>query len=174
MPGAELTKAIEAFLERGGIAVLVDQRGDFPWHSSQPAKTNTHAVSYDVGKGRVIELGEPVTDPETFAEDIRRLMVKQRIPVSVWNSLTTLVVAYPGEKADEVVVELVNYAEESLEVQVQVKGNFESVRFASPERGCCENLKPSGVDGFTEFVVPHLVIGGRVYLSASENAKPKK
>src|SRR6516164_6376146 len=174
MPGAELTKAIEAFAERGGIAVLVDQRGDFPWHSSRPAKTNTHSVSYDVGKGRVIELGEPLTDPETFAQDIRRLMVKQRIPVSVWNSLTTLVAAYPGEKADEVVVELVNYAEESLEVQVQVKGNFESVRFESPERGCCVNLKSTHVDGFSEFVVPDLVIGGRVYLGASQNANAQK
>src|SRR6516164_3193913 len=72
----ELTKSLAAFAERGGIVVLVDQRGDFPWHSSPPAKTNTHSVSYDVAKGRVIELGEPVGDPETFAQDIRRLMVK--------------------------------------------------------------------------------------------------
>ena len=163
----ELTKSLAAFAERGGIVVLVDQRGDFPWHSSPPAKTNTHSVSYDVAKGRVIELGEPVGDPETFAQDIRRLMVKQRIPVSLWNSLTTLVAAYPGEKADEIVVELVNYAEESLGVQVQVKGNFDSARFESPERGCCEILKPSHVDGFTEFVVPDLIIGGRVHLSAN-------
>jgi len=92
----------------------------------------------------------------------------------VWNSLTTLVAAYPGEKADEVVVELVNYAEESLEVQVQVKGNFESVRFESPERGCCVNLKSTHVDGFSEFVVPDLVIGGRVYLGASQNANAQK
>ena len=162
----ELTKSLAAFAARGGIAVLVDQRGDFPWHNSPPAKTNTHSVSYDVEKGRVIELGEPVGDPETFAQDIRRLMVKQRIPVSLWNSLTTLVAAYPGEKADEIVVELVNYAEEPLGVQVQVKGNFDSARFESPERGCCEILKPSHVDGFTEFVVPDLVIGGRVHLSA--------
>jgi len=170
----ELTKSIAAFSERGGIVVLVDQRGDFPWHSLPSAKANKHSVSYDAGKGRVIELGEPVSDPETFAEDIRRLMVKQRIPVSLWNSLTTLVAAYPGEKADEVVVDLVNYAEESLEVQVQVKGNFGSVRFASPEHGCCEKLKPSHVDGFTEFVVPDLFIGGRVYLSPkSPGASPK-
>ena len=164
---AELTKSLATFAERGGVVVLIDQRGDFPWHSSPPVKTNTHSVSYDVGKGRVIELGEPLGDPETFAQDIRRLMVKQRIPVSLWNSLTTLVAAYPGEKADEIVVQLVNYAEESLEVQVQVKGNFDSARFESPERGCCQILKPSHVDGFTEFVVPDLIIGGRVHLSAS-------
>jgi hypothetical protein len=163
---AELTKSIAAFAERGGTAVLVNLGGDFPWHRSPPTKTNGHSVSYDVGKGRVIELGEAVSDPETFAQDIRRLMVKQTIPVSLWNSLTTLVTAYPGEKADDVVLELVNYATESVEVQVRVKGNFDSVRFESPEGGCCKTLRPSHVDGFTEFVVPDLVIGGRVYLGA--------
>ena len=173
-PDQELTKSIAAFAERGGITVLVDQPGDFPWHRLPPAKTNPHSVSYDLGKGRVIELGEPVGDPETFAQDIRRLLEKQRIPVSLWNSLTTLVAAYPGEKTDEVVVELVNYAEESLEVQVQLKGNFDSARFASPEHGCCEKLKPSEVDGFTEFVVPGLLIGGRVYLTAKPSGPSPK
>jgi hypothetical protein len=177
-PDAEMTKSIAEFAERGGIVVLVNLRGDFPWHASPPTKTNAHSVSYDVGKGRVIELGEAVTDPETFAQDIRRLMVKQRIPVSLWNSLTTLVAAYPGRAAGETVLELVNYAEETVQVQVQVKGNFDSVRFESPEHGCCETLEPSHVDGFTAFVVPDLVIGGRVHLGAkssgsNESVNPK-
>lgn len=168
-PEAELTKAFAEFAERGGIVVLVNLRGDFPWHARPPTKTNPHSVSYDVGKGRVIELGEAVTDPETFAQDIRRLMTKQKIPVSLWNSLTTLVAAYPGPAAGETVLELVNYAEETVEAQVQVKGNFDLVRFESPEHGCCKTLDPSHVDGFTEFVVPDLVIGGRVHLSAKSS-----
>jgi hypothetical protein len=168
-PDAEVTKSIAEFAERGGIVVLVNLRGDFPWHASPPTKTNPHSVSFDVGKGRVIELGEAVTDPETFAQDIRRLMTKRRIPASLWNSLTTLVAAYPVPPAGETVLELVNYAEETVEAQVQVKGNFDSVRFESPEHGCCETLDPSHVDGFTEFVVPDLVIGGRVHLSAKSS-----
>jgi len=171
-----LIAEIREFAAGGGVAVLVNLPGAYPWDSSSEGKTSGHSVTYTVGKGRVIELGEAVTDPETFAQDIRRLMVKQRIPVSLWNSLTTLVVVYPGEKAGETTVELVNYAEEPTHIQMQVKGTFGSARYESPERGCCEKLKPTQVDGFTEFVATDLVSGGRVHLGpaaggAAEDAK---
>ncbi len=178
-PSEELTAGIREFAERGGVAVLVNVPGNYPWDSSALAKTSGHAVSYTVGNGRVIELGEAVTDPETFARDVRRLMVKERIPVSLWNSLTTLVTAYPGEKPGEIIVELVNYEEEPAQVQVQVRGNFGTVTAESAERGCCQTLKAAQVDGFTEFVVPDVFIGARVHLqgpaggSALAEAKPK-
>ena len=177
-PGKELATAIDEFAEQGGVAVLVNLPGAYPWDSSPPTKTSAHSVSYTVGKGRVIELGEAVTDPETFARDVRRLMAKERIPVSLWNSLTTLVVAYSGEKPAETIVELVNYEEEPTQVQVQVKGTFGSATYESPERGCCDKLKTAQVDGFTEFVVPHVLIGARVHLEATDTAmtetKPKR
>jgi hypothetical protein len=178
-PSEELTANIRAFAERGGVAVLVNVPGAYPWDSSAPANTTAHSVSYTVGKGRVIELGEAVTDPETFARDVRRLMVKEQIPVSLWNSLTTLVTTYPGQKPGEVIVELVNYDEEATQVQVQVRGNFGAVAVESPERGCCQALRAAQLDGFTEFVVPDVLIGARVHLqgptasSAPAAAKPK-
>jgi hypothetical protein len=138
------------------------------WDSPSGGKASEHSVTYTVGKGRVIELGEAITDPETFAQDIRRLMDKKRIPVSLWNSLTTLVVEYPGEKPGEAIVELVNYDQEATQVQVQVRGTFGSVKYESPEQGCCETLTPERVDGFTDVVVPNLVIGGRIHLKAAE------
>jgi protein-tyrosine-phosphatase len=162
--GKELMEEIRAFAERGGVVVLVNLPGKYPWDSAAPIKTSATSTSYIVGKGRVIEMREAVTDPETFAQDIRRLMVKKNIPVSLWNSLTTLVVEYPGQRKGEAIVELVNYDEESTQVQVQVKGTFASARFESPQQGCCEKLKVTHVDGFTEFVVPGVVIGGRVHL----------
>ena len=168
--GNELSEAIRAFAEKGGVAVLVNLPGPYPWDSST-ATTKGAALSYAVGKGRVIELGESVSDPETFAQDIRRLMLNQRIPTSLWNSLTTLVAAYPGEKSGETIVELVNYDEEAAQVQVRVKGTFGSARYESPERGCCEKLKLGQVDGFTEFVVPDFMIGGRVLLQQVGRAK---
>ena len=176
--GKELTEDIRGFAEQGGVAVLVNLPGAYPWDSSAPTKTSAHSTTYAVGKGCVIELGEAVTDPETFAQDVRRLMVKERIPVSLWNSLTTLVTAYAGEKAGETIVELVNYDEETTQVQVRVKGTYGSARYESPERGCCEKLKVSQENGFTEFVVPDVLIGGRVHLEPAasqpkEETKPK-
>jgi hypothetical protein len=168
-PSKELTAGINNFAEQGGVAVLVNVPGTYPWNlpgasTPVPAKTSAHSTTYPVGKGRVIELGEAVTDPETFARDVRRLMVKERVSVSLWNSLTTLVTAYPGEKPGEVIVELINYEEEPTQVQVQVKGNFGNATVETAERGCCQTLKVARVDGFTEFVVPDVFIGARVHL----------
>jgi hypothetical protein len=89
---------------------------------------------------------------------------KASVPVSLWNSLTTLVAAYRGNKAGEVVVELVNYDEETSQVQVQVKGRFASANLETPEGGQSEKLQASQVNGFTQFVVPDLVVGARVRL----------
>ena len=94
-PDEPTAAAIADFATRGGIAVLVGvQGGQRPWQSTQPVPAAEHAVSYATGKGRVIELSEAVTDPETFAQDIRRLMNKDNVWFSLWNSLTTLAVSY--------------------------------------------------------------------------------
>src|ERR1039458_5702879 len=66
------------------------------------------------------------------------------------------------------VLEFVNYAEEPLRVQVQVKGSFASIRYETPEHQCCESLVPVKHNGFTEFVIPELQIAGRVHLEANQ------
>src|SRR5438105_2534462 len=139
-------------------------------------RLSEQSVSYAVGKGRMIELSEPVTDPESFAQDIRRLIDHHKIRISLWNALTTVAVLYRPTGTPRRIVELLNYAEEPLQVQVQVKGSFRSIRFESPEQGCCESLKPTVRDGFTEFVVPSLNLTGRVYLqpdSAAPQSSPR-
>jgi hypothetical protein len=129
---------------------------------------NEHAVSYAVGKGKVLELSEPVTDPETFAQDIRRLLGKENVLMSLWNGLTTIAVPYREHGGTVKVLEFVNYAEEPLRVQVQVKGSFASIRYETPEHKCCESLVPLKHNGFTEFVIPELRIAGRVHLEANQ------
>lgn len=157
-------KSITDFVARGGTAILVDLPGPYPWQSSRRVQSGDHWVAYAVGKGRVIELSEPVPDPETFAQDLRRLIDKQKVLISLWNALTTVAVPYRKPHDGVAMLELINYAEDPLRVQVRVKGSFHSIRYATPERGCCESLTPIQHDGFTEFVVPALRIGGRVHL----------
>jgi hypothetical protein len=128
---------------------------------------NDHTVSYALGDGKVLELAEPVTDPEIFAQDIRRLLGKENVLMSLFNGLTTIAVPY-GKHGEPVnVLEFVNYAGEPLRVQVQVKGSFGSIRYETPDHKCCESLVPVKHNGFTEFVIPELRIAGRVLLEAN-------
>jgi hypothetical protein len=169
-PDERTTAAIADFAARGGIAVLVDWRGSYPWQSIQSVPAGEHSVSYASGKGRVIELSAPVTDPEVFAQDVRRLLEKDKVLISLWNALTTVAVPYRVPGSGKELVELVNYAQEPLRVQVQVKGSFSSILYETPERGCCESLTPVQRGGFTEFVVSSLRIAGRVHLAGGPPA----
>ena len=113
----------------------------------------------------MIELSEPVSDPETFAQEVRGLIHNQKLPISLWNALTTVAVLYHSTRSGEKIIELLNYAEEPLRVQVRVKGSFSRIQYAAPEDTCCRSLSSTLHDGFTEFVVPALKVAGRVYLS---------
>ncbi len=161
---------------QGKTVVIVEAHGSYPWQNGPPVRINEHAVSYAVGKGKVLELAEPVTDPETFAQDIRRLLGTQNEIMSLWNALTSVAVPYRDPRGSVKEMEFVNYAEEPLRLQVQVKGSFASVRYETPEHKCCETLTSVQHNGFTEFVIPELRIAGRVYLDGSHghDSKPPK
>ena len=167
-PDKEAGERIADLATQGKIVVLVEAHGSYPWQSRDAVRVNEHTVSYALGKGKILELSEPVTDPETFAQDVRRLLGKENVLMSLWNGLTTIAVPYREHGGTVKVLELVNYAEDPLRVQVQVKGWFASIRYETPERGCCESLVPIKHDGFTEFVIPELRIAGRVHLDASQ------
>ena len=162
-PDADSAERIKNLATAGATVVIIDAHGKSSWQSSQPVQVNEHTTSYPVGNGKVLELAQPVSDPETFAQDIRRLLGKDNSLLSLWNGLTTIAVPYTGG-AGIADVELVNYAGEPVRLQVQVKGSFTSIRYETPEHGCCENLAPVKHDGFTEFVIPDLRVAGRIHL----------
>lgn len=152
------------FASSGGTAVLVGGQGNFPWRSRPPIQKNENAAIYTQGSGRIVELSEPIVDPEAFAQDVRRLLKPQQVEMSLWNALTVL--ANNDQKSGtEDVLELVNYSEQPLRVQVRLKGIFSTIRYETPERGCCQSIPAFHDHGFTEFVVPRLRVGGRVHLS---------
>jgi hypothetical protein len=155
------------FATQGGTVVMAGLQDSYPWHSSQPYTKNQQSATYKVGAGKIIELTETITDPETFAEDVRRLLPKQEVWFRLWNALTTLGVLYRRPGTSDLRLDLVNYLHEPLQIQVRVRGSFTDVRYETPERGCCESLTPAISSGFTQFVVPGLTIGGRVHLKTS-------
>jgi hypothetical protein len=165
-PDAETVERIKNLAMGGATVVAVDAHGKYSWQSSQPVQMNEHTTSYPVGNGKVLELAELVSDPETFAQDIRRLLGKRNALLSLWNGLTTIAVPYKDRRARMTLLELVNYAGEPLRLQVQVKGSFTTVRYETPEHGCCQSLEPVKHDGFTEFVIPEIRIAGRVHLES--------
>jgi hypothetical protein len=163
-PDRKACERIADLAAHGKVVVLVDAHGSYPWQNRDAVRLNEHAVAYAVGDGKVLELSEPVTDPEMFAQDIRHLLGKQDVLLSLWNGLTTVAVPYGEHTGTLKVLEFVNYAAEPLRLQVQVKGSFSSIRYDTPEHKCCESLVPVKHDGFTEFVIPELRIAGRVHL----------
>jgi protein-tyrosine-phosphatase len=172
-PDKGVCERIADLATRGKTVVLVEAHGSYPWQSGDAVRLNEHAVSYALGNGKVLELSEPVTDPETFAQDIRRLLGKENVLMSLWNGLTTIAVPYREHRGRVKVLEFVNYAEEPLRIQVQVKGSFASIRYQTPEHAGCESLVPVKHNGFTEFVIPDLRIAGSVYLEADQaNGSP--
>jgi hypothetical protein len=147
---------------------MVNPSGDYPWHSTPPSHQDGHSATFSVGAGEIVELREPVTDPEIFARDLRRLIGPQRSALGLWNSLTTLVTGYRRDSTGETTLNAVNFADVPDNVQIQVHGYFASVQIESPEDGCCRPLPSFEHDGFTEFTIPRLTITARVHLKFAD------
>ena len=164
-PDAAATGALQAFAQEGGTVLLVYQSGPFPW-DKLPAVKTSEGTSYKVGRGEIIERSQPIDNPDEFAGKVRDLLRRQGPLIYLWNAITTLSFAYrqPGG----MMLELVNYAQEPLQVQVRVKGSFPNVRYETPEHGFYPAVTPEIENGFTQFVVSHLAIGARVYLKAKD------
>jgi hypothetical protein len=169
-PDKGASDRIAQLASRGKIVVLVEAQGSYlySWQSGEAERLNEHAVSYALGKGKVLELSEAVSDPEMFAQDIRRLLGKDIALISLFNGLTTIAVPYRERGKAVSVIEFVNFAGEPLRLQVQVKGSFQSIRYETPEHKCCETLAPVKHGEFTEFVIPELLVSGRVHLGGGQ------
>jgi hypothetical protein len=170
--GQDAAALLRNFAQQGAIVIFVNSHDDFPWHSTTPTYQEAHSATYRVGKGQIVELSQPVVDPENFARDLRRLIGAERSVLALWNSLTTLVTGYREEPGGDITLYLVNYADQPDNVQVQVKGRFAGVQLESPEEPRSAPLSSAErTNGFTEFTIPVLRIAARVHLhSAKENS----
>jgi hypothetical protein len=141
-PGtAELNTLVE-FERRGGAIVI---------------------AGADVGalKARVVK---GIADPNTFALEMRQVLGPERRVMDIWNGITVIAAPYQDPQGSTVLVTAVNYAHEPLPVQLRVAGTFSLVHYESPEEAPAL-LPHQHRNGYTEFVLPALRVGGRVFLT---------
>lgn len=157
---------LEQFAAQGGTVILVGQTSEFPWPSAKRVRQNSDAAVFTTGNGTVVEVAEPITDPEAFARDVWRLLRPPQRQLSLWNALTTLAAAYGANNSSEIRLNLVNYSGSPVRVQARVKGSFSQIRFETAE-GVSTQLQAHPSGGFTEFVTPRFQVGAVVRLSGS-------
>ena len=116
------------------------------------------------GNGRVVERANVPADPNASALQLRQLLGAERRVVDIWNGITVLVAAYARPASGDVVLTVVNYAAQPLPIQLRVRGAYSQVQYEVPGQPAA--LVPFEVrDGGTEFVLPALRIGARVFLN---------
>lgn len=132
---------------------------------NQPQGAQLDALSEFTKKGgRVFEMLKGVADPNAFALEVRRILGRERRVIDVWNGITVLTVPYADPDGRSVMVTVLNYAHQPEPVQMRVRGTFAVVQYESPEADAVL-LPYRHIAGYTEFLLPRLRIGGRVFLS---------
>lgn len=132
--------------------------------ADEPGPEATRVLAEAEARGVTLLRPEvPLADPNAFAMDVRNSLGPERRFVDVWNGITVLVSTRHDPADGTVLLSLVNYAHDGRPVQVRVRGTFSAVEYESPEQAAM--LIPfTHRGGGTEFVVPNLRVGGRVFL----------
>jgi hypothetical protein len=131
----------------------------------QPEGAALNALErFTTGGGKVHKVAAGVSDPNRFAFEMRKLLGADDRVIDIWNGITVLTAPYQSPDSDTVLVTVLNYAYQSLPVQLRVRGTFGAVQYESPDDRR-EIVPHQHRHGYTEFVLPALRVGGRVYLS---------
>ena len=163
-PAGDQLKVLERFAGAGGTVVLPGLKGPFPWHSNPPAMKTDEQITYRVGAGLVLERPEQISDPNVFALDMRQALTRNQRVVEIWNGTTVIASPYEDAETGTLLITLLNYAHEPSPIQLRVRGTYSVVQYETPDAPPI--LIPyRHDDGQTEFVLPDLRVGGRVFLS---------
>jgi hypothetical protein len=127
-------------------------------------RSESAAVTEFARKGGIVVTAKPGTDPNALALDIRRQLGRHNRAIDIWNGTTVIAAPFEDPEEEGVLVTVVNYAHQPLPVQMRVRGSFSQVHYESPEQEATL-LSFERRDGYTEFVIPALRIGGRLFLN---------
>ena len=130
----------------------------------EPAGAQLEALTAFELKGGKVSRQKSVADPNAFALEMRRLVGREHRVVDIWNGITVLTAPYVEPNGTGALLTVLNYAHQSLPVQLRIAGTYRQVQFETPENPAVL-LPHQNREGFTEFVLPVLRIGGRVFLS---------
>jgi hypothetical protein len=170
LPPARL-EVLAGLTKKGGTLVLGGLKGAAtasaaspPWHSGEPVNRNDQRASYRLGEGRVVELLRPIADPNAFALEMRQLLGREQRAVEIWNGITCLLAPYREPGGENLLLTALNYAADPQPIQLRIPGTFSLVQYESPDEPAAL-LPHQQRDGYTEFVLPGLRAGGRVFLT---------
>lgn len=161
-------EALAQFVRQGGT-LFVDRRAaaiaDAPALSGGQATTKSaDRITYQLGAGRVIETLQGIADPNPFALEVRQALGRERRAIDIWNGITVLAAPYEHAEQGSRLLTVLNYAHQPQSLQIRVRGTYAVVHYESPEEPL--TLLPNEHrDGCTEFTLPALRIGARVFLS---------
>jgi hypothetical protein len=114
--------------------------------------------------GGVVKVVDGPVDPNRFALEMRQLLGRDHRVVDIWNGITVLTSPRAEPNGTGALLTVLNYAHQPLPVQLRIAGTYSQVQYESPEEDATL-LPHQHRDGYTEFVLPALRIGGRVFLT---------
>lgn len=120
-------------------------------------------AEFERNGGKVTRVQETIADPNAFALQVRQTLGREHRVIDIWNGITVLTAPYQEPNGSAVLVTALNYAHQPLPVQLRIRGTFSSVQYESPEEPPAL-LSYQHRDGYTEFVLPALRVGARVFL----------
>ena len=137
----------------------------------EPDAAVRQAIAAFEAKGGRVKATTVVADPNAFALEMRQLVGRDRRIVDIWNGITVLTAPYRDPNGSSVLLTVLNYAAQPDPVQLRVAGTFPVVYYESPDDPLAL-LPHEHRGGYTEFVLPSLRLGGRVFLSQRSSRLP--
>ncbi len=163
----DFSEKMMSLVRRGGVVVTssASLATANQLKSFQQVEEDGERIIYSNGKGRWVVYRSAFPDPDTFANEMRRLLGTDLQPVRMWNSSAVLAHLTHSPDSNLHALHLLNYGIEAAQnLQVQVKGSFRKGEILSPDLPASAPLALNPKPGGTEFTIPSLGIYALVLL----------
>lgn len=130
----------------------------------EPDRAGREALTAFERTGGLAKIVDAPVDPNGFALDVRQMLGRERRIIDIWNGITVLTSLYAEPGGTGALLTVLNYAHQPLPVQLRIAGTYAQAQYESPE-DAATYVPVHHRNGFTEFVLPSVRIGGRVFLT---------